>query len=149
MRITIRSKNLVITPALRIYIEQKILKPVGKLLGARGNSPPAEGGLRGISDLPILDLEFSRTTRHHRKGRIYYAEANLSVGKRRLRASAEAEDIRSACDLLEEELERGIKRFKGRAVALERRGARRAKKDLRLDSAARLYRKGRMREEGR
>lgn len=137
MRITIRSKNLVITPPLRSYIEQKILKSVKRLL--KGTA---------AMDLPILDLEFSRTTQHHRKGRIYYAEVNLSVGKRRLRASAEAEDIRAACDLLEEKLEREITRFKSKMIALERRGARRAKKDLHFDRAARLYRKGRIREEG-
>ncbi len=137
MRITIKSKNLTITPALRIYIEQKILKPVGKLL-------------KGIAktDLPVLDLEFSRTTRHHRKGKIYYAEANLSLGKTRLRASVDDEDIRSACDFLEEELSGEIKRFRGRARALEFREARRAKKDLRFTPAARLYRKGRIRNEG-
>lgn len=137
MRVTLRSKNLQVTPSLRIYLEQKVLKPVRKLL-------------KGVAEteLPILDLEFSRTTRHHKKGRIYYAEANLSVGKTLLRASVEDENIRSACDLLEEELKREIKRFRGKALAKERRGVRRAKKDLHFDTAARWYRKGRILDEG-
>lgn len=137
MRITISSKNLAVTPALRIYIEQKIFTPVRKLLRS-----VAETGL------PILDLEFSRTTRHHQKGKVYYAEANLSLGGRMLRAKADNENIRSAIDLLQEELERQIATLKGRSRALEFRRARRAKKDLRLDPAARLYRKGRIRGEG-
>ena len=46
------------------------------------------------------------------------------------------------------ELEREILAYKSRLRALEKRGARRLKKDMRLDPAARFYRKGRMREEG-
>ena len=127
MRIIIRGKNLEITQALRTYIDTKILKPVQKLL-------------KGVAEteLPILDLEFSRTTRHHLKGRVYYAEANLSIGKTRLRASIDEEDIRVACDLLEEELRRIIMRFKGRSIALERRGARRIKRAIHLSGTANL-----------
>jgi len=137
MRVTIREKNLEITPALRVYIEQKILNPARKLL-------------KGIAEteLPILDLEFSRTTEHHRKGRVYYAEATLTIGKIKLRASVEEENIRSCCDFLKDELENKIKRFKGRALVLRKRGARRAKKELHYDPAARVYHKGEILNEG-
>lgn len=120
MRVTLRSKNLVVTPALRLYIEEKVLKPVRNLL--RGFTQEA---------LPILDLEFSRTTRHHRKGKVYYAEANLTLGGKLLRSEVEDEDIRSCCDILKDELEGEIKRFKQRSITRERRGARRIKKELR------------------
>ncbi|QQG45243.1 MAG: ribosome-associated translation inhibitor RaiA [Candidatus Sungiibacteriota bacterium] len=137
MRVAVRQKNLTITPALRVYIETKILKPLGRLLQ---KVAPTE--------LPILDLEFGRRSRHHRKGAVYHAEANLSLGSRMIRAVVDDEDIRVAVDLLEEELERGILGWKGKARAKYLRGARRAKKDLSLDQAARLYRKGRIRNEG-
>ena len=136
MRITLRSKNLTLTPALRTYIDIKVLGPVRKLL---------KDALE--TDLPVLDLEFSRTTRHHQKGKVFYAEANLTIGKRLLRAEVYDEDIRVCCDILKDELDREIRRFKNKAVARERRGARKAKKELRLDPSARLYRKGRMRQE--
>lgn len=137
MRVTIRQKNLKITPALTRYIEQKILKPVRRLLK------------KGISsDLPILDLEFGRTTRHHRQGRIYHAEANLALGKKLLRAEVDDEDIRSACDLLEEELGREIRAFKGKRLSLAKREGRAAKRETRYHPAARFYRKGRIRNEG-
>ena len=137
MRITIRHKSFDITPALGVYIESKILKPIRRLLK----------NIAG-TQLPVLDLEFSRVTRHHRKGLVYHAEANLSVGDMRLRAEIDCEDMRAACDLVEEELERQIVQLKGRRSALEKRGARRAKKELHLDPAARFFRKGRIREEG-
>lgn len=137
MRVTIRQKNLSITPALRVYIESKLLKTVRRLLkNAAGEA------------LPILDLEIGRSTRHHKKGRVYHVEANLSLGGKLLRAEVDAEDIRAACDLLEEELGREITTYRGKARAKERRGERAAKKDIRLDKSARLWRKGRILNEG-
>ncbi|MBI2640555.1 MAG: ribosome-associated translation inhibitor RaiA [Candidatus Sungbacteria bacterium] len=137
MRVTLRQKNLEITPALRVYIESKLLKSVRRLM-------------KNVmtQSLPILDLEFGRSTRHHRKGRVYHAEANLTLDGTLLRAEVDDEDIRAACDLLAEELEREIVTYKSRARARERRGSRRVKKDLHLDPAARLYRRGRIRNEG-
>lgn len=98
--------------------------------------------------LPLLDLEFYRRTLRHRKGDVYHAEANLSLGGKMIRARADDENIRAAIDLLEEELGREIQTLRGRSRSLEFRGRRRAKKDLHLDPAARLYRKGRIRSEG-
>lgn len=137
MRITIRRKNLDITPALQVYIESKLTKPIRRLIE---NS--------AVQALPILDLEFYRNTKHHRKGNVYHAEANLNIGGRIVRAKVDDVDMRAAIDLLEEEIRRSILNFKGRARARELRGERRAKKDLRLDPAARLYRSGRIRNEG-
>lgn len=137
MRVTIRHNNLEITPALGIYIETKILKPLRRLL----KSHPSR-------ELPILDLEFGRTTRHHHKGRVYHAEATLSLDGKVLRAEVDDEDIRTACDLMQEGLARQILTYKNRAQALYKRGARRAKKDLHLDPAVRFYEKGRIRDEG-
>lgn len=137
MRITIRQKNLKITPALTKYIEQKILNPIRRLL--------KEGVVR---DLPILDLEFARTTRHHRKGKVYHAEANLMFGKKMLRAEADEEDIRVACDFLKEELEREIRSYKGKQMAQDRREGRGVKREFRYDPAARILKKGRKRQEG-
>ncbi len=137
MRVAIRQKNFTITPALRTYIEQKLLKPIRR-------------SMRGVleRELPILDLEFYRRTAHHKKGSVYHAEANLSLGKKIIRAKSDSEDMRSAVDLLEEKLERGITTFEGRANALYKRRALAAKKESHLSSAARMYRKGRMRDEG-
>lgn len=137
MRIIVRQKNLEITPALNVYLETKLLKPLRLLLKSSIGK-----------ELPILELEFGRNTRHHHKGKVYHAEANLSLNGKLLRAEVDDEDIRTACDLLEEELERQIQVYKGKTQALHKRGARNAKKDLRLDKAARFYRKGRILNEG-
>lgn len=137
MRLIIRQKNLKITPALDAYIGMKILKPIRRILEK----------LRG-AEFMIVDLEIARTTRHHRKGKIYRALVNLSLGGKLIRAEAEDEDVRAAIDLLSEEIEREVKTYRGKNRAVLLRGARQAKKDLRFDPAARFYRRGRIREEG-
>lgn len=137
MRVVVRKKNLEITPALSVYIDTKIVRPTEKLL-ARIKSDA----------LPLLDIEVARTTRHHRKGNVFYAEANLSLGSYVFRAEAEAEDIYAACDLLEDELKREISKFKTKIQSMAKRQGRQIKKQVRFDKSARLYRKGRIREEG-
>ncbi len=138
MRVTIRQKNLKITPVLMRYIEQKILKPIRRLL--KENT---------AQELPILDLEFGRTTRHHRKGKVFRAQANLTLGKYLLRAEVDEEDIRAACDLLEEELEEEIRTFKGKSFSLLKRQGRSIKGESRYHPAARFRRASRVRQEGR
>lgn len=120
MRVTIRKKNLEVTPALAEYIEKKILKPLKKLL----KNAVAE-------DLPILDLEVERTTNHHLKGDVHRIEANLSIGKKFFRAEAADQDIYAACDLVEKELEREISAEKGRTRSNALRKERKLKDELR------------------
>ena len=137
MRVNIRQKNIEVTPALREYIEEKIIRVAEKFLQEQAST-----------DLPILDVEVERTTAHHRKGDVFRMAAKLCAGKQCFYANARGADIRSACDLLEEELEREMYGKKNRMSALFRRGARVFKKNMRFDSAARFWRKGRIWDEG-
>jgi len=134
MRVTIKSKNLEITPALRTYIDEKLIALVERLLGSQDSSS-------------LLAIEFSRST-HHRKGKVFHAEVNLSLGKTLLHAETDKEDVHVACDTLRGELETEIKHYKNRKQSLMKRNARVAKKELRFSPEARLYRKGRIRNEG-
>lgn len=120
MRITIRQHNFTITPAFDAYIRQKIVLPAERLL-----AETAKG------DLPIFAIEAERTTRHHRKGQVYRMEANITLGKRMLRAEATGEDPHAACDLLEEEVKREIRSYKAKSRTVAKRGARRVKGALR------------------
>lgn len=137
MRFLLRQKNFEITPALRTYIDNKILKPAQKLVK----------NIK-LPDLPILDLNVMRTTLHHRKGQVYRVSANLALNGKLIRVEREDEDVRAAIDSVEDELRRGILSYRQKITALLKRGARRAKKELRLDQAARFFRRGRIREEG-
>lgn len=137
MRVTVRKKNIDITPALGLYIESKLLKPLKRSLGKIL-----------MSELPILDLEVGRSTKHHQKGKVYRVTASLTFGKSVLRAEVENEDVRVACDLLKEELEGSIGSFKEKFRAKNFRQARKFKKDLRFSRGARFFRQDRIRNEG-
>ncbi len=135
MRTTIRQKDLEITPSLQEYIERKIVQPVGKFLK------------RNVAtDLPVLDIEVGRTTRHHHKGNVFHASATLTIGRRVIRADATDADIHAACDTLENELKREIDTFRSKASAVQKRAARAIKQQVRYTKAARIKQKGRVRE---
>ena len=125
MRINIRHKDIEMTDSLREYVDTKIVRPVEKLLKRMGDS-----------DMPILDVEVSRTTQHHHKGEVYRASATLALGGKAIRASAEDTDIHAACDTLEDELKREILHHKTSSLSVARRMGRRAKQLLRINPAA-------------
>jgi putative sigma-54 modulation protein len=93
-------------------------------------------------------VEIGRTTKHHQTGDIFRAEVNLRLPGRILRSEAEELDWRTAIDRVKEELQAEIKKYRGKMEAKYKRGARMAKKLLRL-SPLLLFKKkgGREREE--
>ena len=137
MRITIRGKDLEVTPPLREYIESKVVLPVSRLIKNVKTS-----------ELPIIDIEVGRTSRHHQKGEVYHVRADLHFNSVFAHAEIEHGDVRTACDLLRDELKREIVTRKERAIALHKRDARRVKDKIRFDPAAQLKKKGRILEEG-
>ncbi|MEK7546895.1 MAG: HPF/RaiA family ribosome-associated protein [Patescibacteria group bacterium] len=136
MKITIEAIGVGLTPSLKVYVEDKFA-PLVKLIARL-----EKNGETG------LIIEISRTTKHHHKGLVFRAEGNLKLGKNLLRAEANGENARVAVDFLKDELKREIVSFKERNTAKARRGDRVAKKDIRLSTAARFYRKGRIWNEG-
>ncbi|MDP3948435.1 MAG: ribosome-associated translation inhibitor RaiA [bacterium] len=126
MKITIEAAGIELTPALKIFIENKLMALV-KLVEK----------LEGRGETEIV-LEVSRTTKHHHKGLIFRAKGNLKFGKTLLRAEANGESVRAAVDFLKDELKREIVGFKERLNVLAKRGARSAKKYIRLSKDARF-----------
>ena len=129
--------NFTLTPSLRRYADSKIVRTVEKLLG---HHPSFEAA--------TLDLELVQGTRHHKKGMIWEAAANLQLSGKQIWQKTSAQDIHAAVDELEEILKRELTKYKERSRSRQRRGARQAKKDIHLDRSARLYRTGRIRNEG-
>lgn len=117
MKITYKAAGTSLTPSLKKYIEDKIVRPVKKLFKD--------------DEAVTLDIEFARTTNHHRKGFIWHAEANLSLGKKMIRAEQEGEDPHTTIDEVGQELLREIKAFKGKSKTKEIRGARKIKRIVR------------------
>ena len=112
MKIIVETVHTELTPALTAYIKEK-LEPVGKLLRSLERRSESQ-----------LAVEVGKTTRHHRKGPVFRAEANLKIGGTMLRGEANEEDIRKAIDVLKDELKQEIIRFKEKNAAQSRRRSR-------------------------
>jgi len=115
VKIAIRQKNLEVTPALRKFIEDKLELPLRRHLRKMKSAAR-----------PVLNLELSRDAKH-RKGMVYYAEANLSLGKRLLRAETYEENPRVALEKIKEELIREINKFKDKKRTINKKASRIAK----------------------
>lgn len=139
MRFTITGRHIAITPSTAAYAREKIVRTFEKYF----KDPK-------LSSAITVAIQCSRETRHHRKGNIWKADAAFTLPnqKRPLYAEAVDADIHPAIDILAEEIEREVAKYKGRSRSLMERGARRVKKELRFDPAARMYRQGRIRDEG-
>lgn len=144
MNIVIKGVNLKLTPSLHIYVNEKI-GLLGKLLP---DSVEVVGS--PFRENHEVKVELIRTTRHHRHGAIFRAEVNLILkgGLKVFRATATSNDIRVAVDEAKNEIEQQFKKFKGKEYSRYLRGARVAKKFLKLSKLARWFRRGRIREEG-
>ncbi len=137
MKLVVKGVNLTITPSLRRSVAEKLVGPVEKLLG-RHQAYPATA----------LEIELIYGTSHHKKGKIWEAVANLQLPHTHVWHQAFGEDIHAAIDELENALKRELIKYKERSRSRLLRGARQAKKDIHFHRSARLYRKGRIRQEG-
>lgn len=99
MQINVQANDIELTDPLREYIDKRI-GSLDRYLK------------RFDQDLIRAEVEVARTTKHHRQGEIYYAEVNLSLPGRLLRATHKAEDIRVAVDRVRELLKREIRKYK-------------------------------------
>ena len=81
---------------LKVFVEDKI------------------GGLEKYIDGSAVEarVEIGLPSKHHRSGQIYYAEVNLKVGGKLMRATAEHEDMRNAIVEVKNELHAQLKKFK-------------------------------------
>jgi ribosomal subunit interface protein len=103
MRIDIKGTQLELTPSLKTFITQKI-GSVGKLLSRLER----EGEL-------TLFFEIARTTKHHRHGDVFYAEATLAFpGGQTIRIEEKDADARVAIDRVRDRLKLEVKRRKDR-----------------------------------
>lgn len=112
MVINIKATNLKLTPAIEDYINQKIERDLAKFVRRLDEKGAAK-----------LFIEIARTTRHHKQGDVFRAEADLRLPGKVLRAEAEEWDIRVAVDQIKDELQREIKKYKERRETKFKKGS--------------------------
>ena len=105
MKIEISGKNMELDEPLKVFVEDKI------------------GGLDKVigNDKSTVRVEIGLPSRHHRSGKIFYAEANLMMGGVLLRATCQHEDMRNAIVDVKNELQVQIKKFKEKRKDLARK----------------------------
>lgn len=124
MNIILKATNITLTPTINEYVETA-LGSLDKL--TQGLTLPAE-----------MRVEVGRSTFHHKKGEVFFAEANLSIGGSLLRSKIESFSVQAAIDGARDELRNEIYKFKGKKETVFRRGARSVSKMLRLSPLARF-----------
>ena len=97
MKIDIFAKNLELTDPIGVFIDNKI----GNLVK-----------LFRPEEVIKVKVEIARTTKHHRNGDVYHAEANLNIDGKLVRAEADDSDIRIAITKVKDALQVEIKKLK-------------------------------------
>ncbi len=101
MKVNIQAKNLKLTPEIKEYVQKK-MDMLDKYFG----------------DIQVInaDFEVERTTRHHNKGEIYRAEANIEVPGELLRVEKTEKILFKAIDKVKDHLTRSIRRYKQKRI---------------------------------
>lgn len=102
MRISVKYTNLFSTSAIEEYVREKIgaLAKFIKRYEARGETEAR--------------VELARTTKHHKKGAVFYAEITFLLPGKALRAEDEDFDLRVAIDRCRDKVKREIEKYKER-----------------------------------
>jgi len=100
MNINLKASGFELTSAIKDNVLTK-LQAVQKLLSRFDENGEIE-----------LDFEVAKTTRHHQKGDVFRAEANLSLPKKLIRAEATEEELAAAIDKVKEILLEAVKKYK-------------------------------------
>jgi len=120
--ISIKGTGIELTPAIKTKIRKKI-QALAKFTQKMGQAVN-------------IEVEVGKPSKHHNKGDVFYAEINLEIPEKVLRAAKEADDLYKAIDEVHEEVVRQIKKYKEKRRDGARKGARRAKKLTSLNTDA-------------
>lgn len=101
MKVIIKPTNIDLNDALEKYVNDK-LDSLNKLL--QDFDP----------DIIQARVEIGKPSKHHKSGPVFYAEINLSLPGKLLRADATHLDLRYAINQAKDELERQIEKYKNK-----------------------------------
>jgi putative sigma-54 modulation protein len=108
MKIIVQATNFKLDKALHDFIDEKI----GDLERALGSADNESVEAR---------VEIGKPSGHHKKGDVFYAEVNLKMPGKLLRATSENWDLRLAITEVKDDLQRQIRKYKEKVIAKNRR----------------------------
>jgi len=107
MKIIISGKNITLTDPIKIFVSDK-MSSLSKLVKAKDES------------VTEIRVEVGLPSRHHKTGMVYYAEANLKIGGKLLRATEEHLDLNTAIVQVKDELLRQLRKDKDHLLSKRR-----------------------------
>jgi len=123
VKIIIKATNLELNQELRDYIEEKIggLEKFAKVFQ---NENYYNGFFAKGKPRVEVWVEIEKTTRHHQKGDIFRAEAQMRFPGKSLRAESKRDDLKLAITEIKDELQRELKQYKEKAETAAKRKTR-------------------------
>ncbi len=109
----IKATNYELTPEIREHIDHQVSK--------------FEKVLPTNTEEIILDVEVGKSTNRHNNGNVFRAEFNMKYNDEFKRAVETQEDLRTALDLVGDDMVRQIRKAKEKRSDLFRKGAKRVK----------------------
>ena len=106
MQINIKATKIKLTPEIKDYVQKK-MDMLEKYLG----------GIQVIN----ADFEVEQITKHHQKGEIFRAEANLEIPGKLLRVEKTENELFKAIDKVKDHLAEMIKEKKERMIDKRRK----------------------------
>lgn len=110
MKIITKGTNIDITEAVKDYLFKR-LSSIEKFVN---------------SDTKV-EVEFKKTTNHHKSGDIYCVEVNVWSKGKMIRVERSSSDIYASIDLMQDELFNVLSNKKNKSMTLFRRGAQKIK----------------------
>lgn len=133
LKINIKTTNFQLTDSIREYIEKKF----GELEKFVNVHSDDEGRRSTVEAF----VEVGRTTQHHKKGNVYRAEIQIRLpGAQGIRVESEQWDVHHAIDEAKDEMQRQLKRYKGKQRSKLYHAARIAKRLSKISPLARFRR---------
>ncbi len=100
MKLQLKAKGFDLTPSLQKFVEEKMFG-LEKYVSRWDEN-----------DSILLTVEVAKTTNHHNKGDIFYAEANMNIPKHLVRVEESGEDMHAAVDTMKDKLKKELLKLK-------------------------------------
>ncbi len=142
MKITIKNKKIRLTKKIEDHIKEKA-DSLEKFFNLTKNEKDIQR-----KTLKEIVVEIEKETNHHKKGFLFRAKMKAHFPRKDFFAESITENLALSITEAKEEIERGIKRHKSKIISKRRRNERKVKKEIKIAPQARMYRKGRIRQEG-
>jgi len=146
MQIIIKTKNFELTPVVKKFVERKI-KSLEKLSKILYNKKYFDSPLTSEKYAVEVFVEIGKTTKHHKKGVIFFANIQMNFPQKSFISKSESHDLKLAVGEAKEKLKRELEEYKMKLIDKYKRRLRILNKNLKISPEEKFYSKDRTIEE--